>query len=84
MNRKAPGPNGIIIEQYKLMDDANLTFILEILNNYVEEPEYEIPAWHDISLKLLPKRGDLSLQKHYRLISLLDVLSKILSSIMVS
>ena len=65
MNRKAPGPNGIIIEQYKLMDDANLTFILEILNNYVEEPEYDIP---DYSLKLLPKRGDLSLQKHYCLI----------------
>jgi len=83
-NRKAPGPNGIIIEQYKLLDDENLTFILEIINNYVDDPNYDIPAWHDVSLKLLPKKGDLSLPKNYRPISLLDVLSKILSSIMVS
>ena len=83
-NRKAPGPNGIIIKQYKLMDDNNLTFILEILNNYVEDPDYDIPAWHDVSLKLLPKKGDLSLLKNYRPISLLNVLWKILSSIMVS
>ena len=83
-NRKAPGPNGIIIKQYKLLDDETLTFILEIINNYVDDPEYDIPAWHDISLKLLPKKGDLSLLKNYRPISLLDVLSKILSSIMVS
>ena len=55
--RKAPGPNGIIIKQYKLLDDSNLTFILDILNNYVEDPDYDIPAWHEVSLKLLPKRG---------------------------
>jgi hypothetical protein len=45
-NRKALGPNGIIIEQYKLLDDENLTFILEIINNYVDDPDYDIPAWH--------------------------------------
>ena len=46
------------------MDNTNLTFILEILNNYVEDPEYDIPAWHNVSLKLLPKKGDfLSLPK---------------------
>ena len=50
----------------------------------MEDPDYDIPAWHDVSLKLLPKKGDLSLPKNYRPISLLDVLSKILSSIMVS
>ena len=27
-NRKAPGPNGIIIEQYKLLNDENLTFVI--------------------------------------------------------
>jgi hypothetical protein len=35
-----------------------------------------------VTLKLLPKKGDLSLPKNYRPISLLDVLSKILSSIL--
>ena len=63
-NRKAPGPNGIIIEQYKLLHDENLSFILEIIDNYVDDPEYNIPAWHDVSLKLLPKKGDLSLPKN--------------------
>jgi hypothetical protein len=52
-NRKAPGPNDIIIKQYKLLDNANLTFILKIINNYVEDPEYDIPGWHNVSLKLL-------------------------------
>jgi hypothetical protein len=50
----------------------------------VDNPEYDIPTWHNVSLKLLPKKGDLSLLKNYRPISLLNVLSKILSSIMVS
>ena len=64
------------------MDDSNLTFILEMFNNYVEDPDYDIPAWHYVSLKLLPKKGELSLPKNYRLISRHDVLLKLLSSIM--
>lgn len=83
-NRKAPGLNRIIIEQYKLLDNENLPFILEIINNYVDDPGYDIPEWHNIILKLLPKKGDLSLPKNDHQISLLDVLSKILSLIMVS
>jgi hypothetical protein len=77
-NRKAPGSNGIIIEQYKLLNDENLTFtILEILNNYLNLQEYDIEdCWHKVTLELLPKKGDLSLLKNYRPISLLDVLSK--------
>ena len=59
--KTAPGPNSIIIEQYKLLtNDENLTFILEIINNYVDDPVYDIPEWHDVSLKLLPKKVDLS------------------------
>ena len=56
-NRKAPELNDIIIKQYKLLDNENLTFILEIINNYVNGPGYDIPEWHNITLKLLPKRG---------------------------
>jgi hypothetical protein len=69
-NRKAPGPNGIIIEHYKLLDDENLTFILEILNNYVYLQDYNIEDWHNVTLKLPPK-GGLSLPKNYCPISLL-------------
>jgi hypothetical protein len=31
-NRKAPGPNGIIIEQYKLLDNANLIIMWKTWN----------------------------------------------------
>ena len=67
------------MEQYKLLDDENLTFYLEILNNYVDHQEYHIENWHNVTLK-----GDLSLPKNYHPISLLDILSKILSSFMVT
>jgi hypothetical protein len=39
-NRKGPGPKVIIIQQYNLLDDENLTFFLVIINNYVDDPEY--------------------------------------------
>ena len=48
-NRKAPGPNGIIIKQYKVLDDENLTFILEIINNYVDDRpslQYSCMSWY--------------------------------------
>ena len=48
------------------------------------DPTYDIPDWHNVTLKLLPKKGDLSLPKNYCHISLLDVLSKVLSSILIS
>ena len=83
-NRKSPGGNGIPIEFYKLLNDENLEHVLKILNQYASDPDYDIPDWHDVTLKLLPKKGDLSLPKNYRPISLLDVLSKILSSILVN
>ena len=83
-NRKSLGGNGIPIELYKLLDDNNLEHILKILNKYTSNPDYNIPDWHDVTLKLLPKKGDLSLPKNYRPISLLNVLSKILSSFIIN
>jgi hypothetical protein len=50
----------------------------------VDDPGYDIPEWHNIILKLLPKKGDLSLPKNDHQISLFNVLSKILCLIMVS
>ena len=48
---------------YKHLDDENLTEVLNILNDYAEDPNYNIPDWYEVTLNLLPKNGDLSLPK---------------------
>ena len=42
-NRMSPGSNGIPIELYKHLDNENLTKVLNILNCYVQDPNYDIP-----------------------------------------
>ena len=70
---------------YKHLDNKNLLQVLNILNFYTSDPNYDIPEWHNVTLKILPKKGDISLpKKNYCPISLLDALSKVLSSILVS
>jgi hypothetical protein len=45
------------------------------------EPDFDCDEWHEVKLKLVAKKGDLTLPKNWRPIDLLDVLSKLLSSI---
>ena len=79
--RKAPGENGIPAEAYKNMTEDNLLFLHEKLLQLWKDPSYIPPGWRVCVLKLLPKKGDLRLPKNWRPISLLDVLMKIMSSI---
>jgi Reverse transcriptase (RNA-dependent DNA polymerase) len=80
-SRKAPGENGIPAEAYKLMDDDILLDFHSALVRFWIEDDFDPVDWHTVKLKLLPKKGDLSLAKNWRPISLLDVLSKSLSLI---
>jgi len=80
--RKAPGSNGVFVELFKKLDDKSLTVVLDSLNEYCSNPTFDSPDWHTVALKLLPKKGDLTLPTNWRPISLIDVLSKLLSSMM--
>ena len=51
---------------------------------YRDDPQFDSKDWHNVALTLLPKKGDLSLPKNRRPISLIDVLCKLLSSVFAS
>ena len=63
------------------MNDKNLETVHYLLGKYWLEPDFDCDDWHKIKLKLIAKKGDLSLPKNWRPIALLDVFSKLLSSI---
>ena len=44
----------VINKSFQLLDDENLEHVLEILNQYSTNPDYDIPDWHNVTLKLLP------------------------------
>ena len=79
-NRKAPGLNGLPAEAYKLLDKDLKTKVHSLLVKYWIIGDYDTDGFHEVNLRLLEKGGDTSLPKNYRPIALLDVLSKILSS----
>jgi hypothetical protein len=78
--RKAPGPNGIRIEQFKKLDEKSQLVVLQTLNEFCTNPNFDSDDWHKVNLKLLPKKGNTKLPKNWRPISLIDVLQKILSA----
>lgn len=72
------------MEAYKALDKDNLLFIYDVLIQYWTEEGFDIEDWHVATLKLLPKKGDPQLPKNWRPICLLDILSKVNSSIIAS
>jgi hypothetical protein len=79
-NRKAPGITGAPAELFKAMDGETLG----IFHDFAVEfwtTDLDLEAFHTVMLKLLPKKGDLSDPNSWRGIALLDLLSKIISSI---
>ena len=81
-NRKACGSNGIYVEHFKKLDDPQLHVVLDCVNEYKDNPEYDSEDFHKVRLKLLRKKGDPTVIKNWRPISLLDVCSKLISSMM--
>eukprot|EP00956_Cyclotella_meneghiniana_P040928 scaffold209475_cov73-Cyclotella_meneghiniana.AAC.1 len=80
-NDKKPGPNGVMPNAFKCMDNHNLTQIYNyIIDFWHNDADY--PEWHTSTGSLVPKKGDLYNLNQWRCINLMDVGSKILSCIL--
>ena len=78
---KAAGPNRIQIEMYQLLNDQNLRLVYDLVCRYWTEPDFDFDDWHKVTLTLIPKKKNPKKAKDLRPIALLDVMSKVLSSI---
>ena len=80
-NGKAPGPDGIPLEVYKMFPDL-LIWLLPLYNGILDGTI--VFTDHDLesTMILLFKKGDPTLMKNYRPISLLNVYYKIFSKIL--
>jgi hypothetical protein len=81
---KSPGESGISAEHYKVLmkdNDAASELLLKVIQNYWKGTETFSTRFNVALLKLVFKKGNRGLAANWRPISLLDVASKIVSSI---
>jgi len=80
-NGKSPGLNGIPPEAYKAMNVATRRRVHEYVTAFFEgDTDYE--GWHASQCVPVPKSGNLSDPNKWRGVMLMDVCSKIFSSVM--
>ena len=80
-NDKSPGLNGIPPEAYKAMNIVTRRRIHEYITDFFEgDADYE--GWHNSQCVPVPKKGNLSDPNKWRGVMLMDVCSKIFSSVM--
>ena len=78
---KAPGLDGVPPEALKAMNPAMRREILRFISDFFEgEADYE--GWHKSRCVPVPKKGDLANPNKWRGIMLMEICSKVLSSIM--
>ena len=81
-NDKSPGENGVPPNAFKCLDETNKERIFKYICSFWEDTE-DYKEWHVGIVKLLPNTGDLiSNPNKWRGITLMDVCSKIFSTIM--
>jgi len=78
---KAPGPSSIPTEAFKSLSGDNLNMFVGIIHKFWLDPNYQPEGWEQISLKVIPKSGDLSNANKWRGIALGDIAAKTVSSI---
>ena len=79
-NNKAPGPDEIPAEVFKWLDGESRKVILETLNECWRN-ETLIEGMNDARLAIIYKKGGTDLPQNYRPIALLNVIYKLLASI---
>ena len=57
---KSPGPNGILAEGFKNLDNYGLLLLRETIRRYWNDNEYNPEIFIQLGLCILPKTGDLS------------------------
>ena len=80
---KAPGLNRVSPNVIKVLDEENIQVLFDICSRYFEG-NFKIEEWQIGSLKILPKKGDLTNVNNWRGINLLDVASKVVSIVITS
>ena len=80
-NKKAPGPDGLINEFYKESEGIIMPFLLKFFNHLFDNGLFP-NEWTLSVLQPLHKKGDINIPDNYRGISLLNVCSKVYSSVL--
>ena len=76
----APGPDGIQMEAFQLMDDNNLEVLRGVINSWIERGEWPEDL-NEANVQSIYKKGDPKAQENYRPISLLNSIYKIIAGI---
>ena len=80
-NDKAPGLNKVPPNAFKSLSNKNLTHLLTFFRQYWKG-EADFVDWHEGKLLPVPKSGDLSDPNNWRRVTLMDIGSKVFSSIL--
>ena len=80
-NNKAPGINKVPPNAFKSLSNANLEHLLTCFNQYWEG-EADFAEWHEGQLPPVTKSGNLSDPNKWRGVTLMDIGSKLFSSIL--
>ena len=80
-NNKAAGPDGIIGEFYKHSGENLIPFLLKFFNHIFDHGHFP-DSWCLAIIQPLHKKGDINIADNYRGISLLDICSKLYTSIL--
>lgn len=78
--RKAPGPDEVPMEVFKELDELNLKWVQEMLNQWWNEEDIPEEMLRAI-IALIYKKGDTSKMENYKPIALLNGLYKIYTAI---
>ena len=79
-NDKAPGLNYVPPNAFKEIDDANLSYILLLYNQFWHS-QAELDEWHEGQVVLVPKKGDKTDPNRWKGVTLMDIGSNIYSRI---
>ena len=79
--KKSPGPNGIPTEAYKNLDNYGLLLLRKTIQKYQNDNKYTPKVFTRLGLCILPKSGDLSNPNKWQGITLSNIITKLISSI---